>query len=68
MMSNNFTAIEGIDLENNYINIKGAQILKKMISRNQNILKLSILRNCIPEACMDEINEILKENESKRPF
>jgi hypothetical protein len=56
MIANSFTSIEEIDLENNYINLKGAQILKKIISANQNILKLSLLKNCIPEACIDEIN------------
>lgn len=62
MIANYFTAIEEIDLENNYINLKGATILKKIITTNQNILKLSLLKNCIPETCIDEINEILKEN------
>jgi hypothetical protein len=68
MIGSCFTAIEEIDLENNYINIKGAQILKKIINTNQNILKLSLIKNCIPETSIDEINDILKENESKRPF
>jgi hypothetical protein len=56
MISSNFSAIEEIDLENNYINLKGTQILKKLISANQNILKLSVAKNCIPETCVDEIN------------
>jgi hypothetical protein len=63
-----FSAIEEIDLENNYINLKGAGVLKKMATANQNILKLSLAKNCMPETCIDQINEILKENESRRPF
>ena len=53
IIGSNFTAIEEIDLENNYINIKGAKVLKKIITANQNILKLSLLRNCIPLTCID---------------
>lgn len=56
MINANFTAIEEIDLENNYINLKGAQILKKLIGINKNILKLSLQKNCIPETCIDELN------------
>lgn len=51
-----FSAIEEIDLENNYINLKGAGVLKKMATANQNILKLSLAKNCIPETLIDEIN------------
>lgn len=48
IVASSFAAVEEIDLENNYINTKGARVLRKIIMANQNILKLSLLKNCIP--------------------
>lgn len=46
--NNKFSGIEEIDLENNYLNSKGAAILKKMILKNTNILKLNVAKCCAP--------------------
>ena len=53
LVANTFSAIEEIDLDNNYINLKGAAVLKKLATVNQNILKLSLAKNCMPETCID---------------
>lgn len=63
-----FPRIEEIEMENNYIGNKGATLLKSMLFSNQNILKVSLARNCIGEKPLLEIAEVLKDNQLKRPF
>lgn len=60
IQNSHLSHIEEIELENNYINNKGAQVLKNIITKNQNILKLSLAKNCISEAIIEEIAIILK--------
>lgn len=55
-------------MENNYIGNKGAALLKQMLSTNQNILKLTLAKNCIGERPLLEIAEVLRDNQRKRPF
>lgn len=55
-------------MENNYIGNKGATLLKQMLSTNQNILKLTLAKNCIGERPLLEIAEVLRDNQRKRPF
>lgn len=39
-----------------------------MVTCNKNILKMNLSKNCAGERVICEIADILKDNESKRPF
>lgn len=58
--SHPLTRIEEIDMENNYIGNKGAEVLKEFAVANRNILKLGLSKNCIGERLLVEIMEIMK--------
>ena len=52
--------IEEISLDNNYINDKGATVLKSMAQLNPNILKVDIKRNCAGQYILRELARVLK--------
>ena len=49
---NYFTGIEEINLENNYLDSKGSAILKKISVKNGNLLRLNLLKCCVPEVIL----------------
>lgn len=63
-----FERIEEVELENNYIGNKGAELLKQMLVANQSIIKLSLGKNCIAERPLLSIAAVIKENGRRRPF